>query len=58
MPAAARSHWFALNDVPEVIVSNGVSKICWVTPRSLAIRSTRSTSKPTVLSPSLNWKGL
>ena len=55
--AAAMSHLRALRSSPDWMPSNGVSTISCFTPSSLATRSTRSTSKPTILPPCSNWNG-
>lgn len=58
MAAAATSQRRVFRSSPDWMPSNGVSTIfCW-RPMSLAIASTRSTSKPTILPWSWNWKGL
>ncbi len=57
--AAPASHFLAAKTAPEVICSNSMSTISWVTPSFLATRSMTSTSKPTTLpASSLNWNGL
>ena len=58
MPAAPRSHFLAANAAPDQICWNSMSKISCLTPSSLASPSSRSTSNPTTLPPSLYWNGL
>jgi len=48
MPDAARSHWSVSSAEPVSMASKGVVMTFDSTPRSCAIRSTRSMSKPTV----------
>ena len=56
--AAPTSHFLAVKTAPEVICPNSMSMTCWVTPSFLATRSMTSTSKPTIVPPSVNWNGL
>src|SRR4051794_7772338 len=52
------SHFFAWKAAPEVTCDHSMLTTSCSTPRSLATMSSMSTSKPTTLLPSLNWKGL
>ena len=52
------SHFFAWKAAPEVTWAHSMLTTSCSRPRSLATRSSRSTSKPTTLVPSLYWNGL
>lgn len=52
------SHFLAWKAAPEVTCAHSMLTTSCSSPRSLASRSSRSTSNPTTLVPSLYWNGL